>query len=92
MYKTELTALMAEKAGISKVQAKLALQAYVDAVQSTLVKGGAVTLIGFGSFKVQHRAARSNQTNPITLKPMYVPAAKIPKFKAGKAFKNALNY
>ena len=91
MVKTELIAHMATQAGISKAQAKLALQAYIDAVQTTLQKGGAVSMIGFGSFKVERRSARK-QINPRTLQPMIVPATKIPKFKAGKAFKNALNY
>jgi len=91
MYKTEMIAHMATRAGISKDQAKLALHAYMDAVQTTLIKGGAVTLMGFGTFKVQRRSARK-VNNIRTLQPMMVPASKIPKFKAGKAFKNALNY
>ncbi len=91
MYKTEMVAHMASQAGITKAQAKLALHAYIDAVQTTLQKGGAVSLIGFGSFKVQRRGVRK-QINPRTLQPMTVPATKIPKFKAGKSFKNALNY
>lgn len=91
MYKTEMVAYMAAQAGISKAQAKLALHAYMDAVQTTLQKGGAVSLIGFGSFKVQRRAEHK-QISVRTLQPIIVPATKIPKFKAGKSFKNALNY
>jgi DNA-binding protein HU-beta len=91
MYKTELIALMATQAGITKAQAKLALQAYVDAVQTTLQKGGAVSILGFGSFKVQRRAQRKNY-NIRTKQLEILPATKIPKFKAGKVLKNALNY
>ncbi len=91
MHKTEMINHIADQAGISKAQARLALHAYINAVQTTLQKGGAVSLIGFGSFVVQRRSARIS-TNPRTLAPMTVPASKIPKFRAGKAFKNALNY
>jgi DNA-binding protein HU-beta len=91
MYKTELIAHMATQAGISKTQAKLALNAYMSAVQTSLQKGGAVSLIGFGSFYVENRRAR-NGVNPRTMAPITTPAMKIPKFRAGKSLKNALNY
>ena len=91
MYKTELIAHMSAQAGITKAQAKLALNAYVDAVQTALQKGGAVSLIGFGSFYSESRSAR-NGVNPRTMVPITIPPMKIPKFRAGKSFKNALNY
>ena len=89
MYKTELIKHIASQAGLTKEQAKRALDAFTNTVQSTLQQGGRVTLLGFGAFKVSHRAAR-NGLHPGTQKPMRLPASKIPVFKSGKGLKNAL--
>ena len=75
---------------LSKKDAEKALKAFVDVVTDELKAGGKVQLVGFGSFEVADRAAR-NGVNPLTGKPMNVPACKAPKFKAGKALKEAVN-
>ena len=89
MYKTELIQHIAAQTGLTKDQAKRALNAFTDTVETTLQQGGRVTLLGFGSFKVSYRPAR-NGVHPGTQKPMRLPAKKIPIFKAGKGLKNAL--
>ena len=89
MNKTELVAAMADQAELSKKDAEKALKAFVDVITDELKAGGKVQLVGFGSFEVADRAAR-NGVNPLTGKPMNVPACKAPKFKAGKALKCAL--
>ena len=90
MNKSELVAAMADQAGISKKDAEAALKAFTDVVTDELKKGGKVQLVGFGSFEVSQRAAREG-INPLTKKPMNIPASKAPKFKAGKALKDAVN-
>ena len=90
MNKTELTAAMAEQAGISKKDAEKALKAFTDVVSEELKKGGKVQLVGFGTFEVSERAAREGR-NPQTGKAIKIEASKAPKFKAGKALKDALN-
>lgn len=90
MNKTELTAAMAEQAGISKKDAEKALKAFTEVVTDELKKGGKVQLVGFGTFEVSERAAREGR-NPQTNEPMPIPASKAPKFKAGKALKDMLN-
>ena len=90
MNKTELVAALAEQAGVSKKDAEKVLKAFTDVVESELKKGGKVQLVGFGTFEVSERAAREGR-NPATLQPIKIPASKAPKFKAGKAFKDALN-
>ena len=90
MNKTELVAALAEKAGVSKKDAEKVLKAFTDVVESELKKGGKVQLVGFGTFEVSERAAREGR-NPATLQPIKIPASKAPKFKAGKALKDALN-
>jgi len=90
MNKVELIAEIAEKAGISKKDAAAALKAFTDAVQAELKKGGKVQLVGFGTFEVTKRAARQGR-NPQSGETMKIKASKSPKFKAGKAFKDALN-
>lgn len=90
MNKTDLVAAIADDAGISKKDAEGALKAFIDAVTKELKKGGKVQLVGFGTFEVTKRAARSG-VNPLTKEPMNIPAAKAPKFKAGKALKEAVN-
>ncbi len=90
MNKTELVAAMAEQTEMSKKDAEKALKAFVDVVTSELKKGEKVQLVGFGSFEVTRRAAREG-INPLTGKPMKIAASNAPKFKAGKALKDAVN-
>lgn len=90
MNKTELIAAMAEQAGLSKKDSEKALKAFVDVVTGELKKGGKVQLVGFGTFEVSKRAAREGR-NPQTGKSMKIKASKSPKFKGGKALKDALN-
>ena len=90
MNKTELIDVIAKNADISKAAAGRALDATVTAVQQTLKKGNMVTLVGFGTFYVGKRAAR-NGRNPQTGATLKIKAAKVPKFRAGKALKDALN-
>ncbi len=90
MNKTELIAEIAKKAEISKKDAEKALKAFTDTVQAQLKKGNKVTLVGFGTFDVAKRAAR-NGINPRTKATIKIKASKAPKFKAGKALKDALN-
>ncbi|MCR5468823.1 MAG: HU family DNA-binding protein [Lachnospiraceae bacterium] len=90
MNKTELVAAMAEKANLSKKDAEAALKAFTDVVAAQLVKGDKIQLVGFGTFEVGQRGARTGR-NPQTGKEMTIPASKAPKFKAGKALKDAVN-
>lgn len=83
MNKTELIAAMAEKAGLTKVDAGKALNAYADVVKEQLAKGDKITLIGFGTFSVVERPARTGR-NPRTGKSIKIAAKKSAKFKAGK--------
>ncbi len=90
MNKTELVAAMSDKAGISKKVAEEALAAFTEAVTEDLKKGGKVQLVGFGTFEISERKARDGR-NPQNGKPMKIAASKAPKFKAGKALKDAVN-
>ena len=90
MNKTELIAAVAEKAEISKKKKKKALKAFIDVVTDELKAGGKIQLVGFGTFEVSERAAREGR-NPQTGKTMKIEACKAPKFKAGKALKDAIN-
>jgi DNA-binding protein HU-beta len=90
MNKTELIDAIAEKADMSKADAGKALTALIDTVSTTLAKGDSVTLVGFGTFDVKQRAARTGR-NPQTGAAISIAAAKIPGFKAGKTLKDALN-
>lgn len=90
MNKTELVAAIAEKAELSKKDAEAALKAFAEAVEQELVQGGKVQLVGFGTFEVSERPARQGR-NPKTGEAMEIAAAKAPKFKAGKALKDAVN-
>lgn len=90
MNKTELIAVVAEKAEISKKDAEKAIKALTEAVSEELVKGGKVQLVGFGTFEVAERAAREGR-NPKTGETMEIAACKTPKFKAGKALKDMVN-
>ena len=91
MNKTELIAAIAEKAEISKKDSEKALKAFVDVVTEQLKNDDKVQLVGFGTFEVSKRAAREGR-NPQTGKTMKIEACKAPKFKAGKALKDAINY
>jgi DNA-binding protein HU-beta len=88
--KTELIEHIAGSADISKAAATRALDAVIDAVKTTLKKSGTVTLVGFGTFSVGERAARTGR-NPRTGEEIKIKAAKVPKFKPGKALKDAVN-
>ena len=90
MNKTELVAAMAEKTGLSKKDAEAALKAFTDIVAEELKKGEKIQLVGFGTFEVSERAARTGR-NPQTGEEMTIAASKSPKFKAGKALKDSLN-
>jgi len=88
--KSELIDAIADSADISKAAAGRAVDAVVDSVTGALKKGDQVTLIGFGTFSVKERAARTGR-NPQTGAEIQIAAAKIPSFKAGKALKDAVN-
>ena len=90
MNKTELIAAIADQAELSKKDAVKALKAFVDVVTEQLKEGEKVQLVGFGTFEVSERAAREGR-NPQTGKTMKIAACKAPKFKAGKALKDAVN-
>jgi len=89
MTKGELVDAIAGAAGITKVDAEKALNAFTEAVTKSLKKGDAVGLVGFGTFSVSKRKARKGR-NPQTGKEINIPAAKVPKFKAGKGLKDAV--
>jgi len=88
--KSKLIDAIAKHADISKAAAGRAVDATMNAIQSSLKKGDIVTLVGFGSFYVGRRAARQGR-NPRTGATIRIRAAKVPKFRAGKALKDALN-
>jgi DNA-binding protein HU-beta len=88
--KTELIEYIANDADISKAAATRALEATFEAVKKTLKKGGTVSLVGFGTFAVGKRAARTGR-NPRTGETIKIEAAKVPKFRPGKALKDAIN-
>lgn len=90
MNKNELVTAMSEAAGISKADADKALGAFCDGVESALSKGDKVSLVGFGTFSVSARAARTGR-NPQTGKPIKIAAKKVAKFKAGKKLTDSLN-
>lgn len=90
MNKTELIEAIAASADISKAAAGRALDAMVDSVSGALKKGDQVVLVGFGTFSVKERAARTGR-NPQTGAEIQIAAAKVPSFKAGKALKDAVN-
>lgn len=90
MNKTELIAAVADNAELSKKDAERALKAFVDVVTSELKRGEKVQVVGFGTFEVSERSAREGR-NPQTGETMKIAACKAPKFKAGKALKDAIN-
>ena len=90
MNKTELVAAVAAKAEISKKDAEAAVTATFDAITAALAEGDKVALVGFGTFAVKERAARTG-LNPQTKEKIEIAASKAPVFKAGKALKDAVN-
>ena len=90
MSKQELVNYVADQTGLSKKDAEAAVSSVVDGVKSALVKGNSVTLVGFGTFSVSHRGARTGR-NPQTGATIQIPARKAPVFKAGKGLKDAVN-
>lgn len=90
MNKTDLVAAVAEATGASKKVAEAAVKATFDAVETALVKGDKVQIIGFGTFEVRKRDARTG-INPKTKETVKIAASKTPAFKAGKALKDAVN-
>ena len=89
MNKTDLIEHMAERADLSKSAAGRCLDAFMEAVSAALEKGDTVTLAGFGTFAVGTRAARSGR-NPKTGETLSIKAARVPKFKPGKALRDAI--
>ena len=89
MTKEELIAKMSTSAGITKVAAGTALEAFTAAVSASLKKGQRVSLVNFGTFSVSKRKARTGR-NPRTGEPLKIPAARVPKFSAGKELKAAV--
>lgn len=90
MNKSDLIKQIAERAGLTQAQATTALQAFETTVIDELANGREVALIGFGTFKVTDRAARTGR-NPQTGAEIQIAASKVPSFKAGKALKEAVN-
>ncbi len=90
MNKSELIEAIAASADIPKAAASRALDAMVESVTDSLKKGESVSLVGFGTFAIKERAARTGR-NPQTGQPIEISAVKVPSFKAGKALKDALN-
>ena len=90
MNKQDLIAAIAAKASLTKKDAEAALNAFTCAVEGALKKGDKVQLVGFGSFEVRKRAARTGR-NPQTGAEIKIAASKVPAFKAGKALKDAIN-
>ncbi len=90
MNKSELIDAIAEEADISKASAGRALDAVIDNITNAMKKDDSVTLVGFGTFTVRNRAARTGR-NPRTGEDIQIKAAKVPAFKPGKALKDAIN-
>ncbi|WP_066712576.1 HU family DNA-binding protein [Clostridium sp. Marseille-P299] len=90
MNKAELVAAIAEKTELSKKDSEKALKAFIDVVTEELTKGEKVQLVGFGTFEVSARPARTGR-NPQTKETITIAASKAPKFKAGKALKDVIN-
>lgn len=89
MNKKDLVKAIAEKLGTTQKDAEAALTATIDVITEALVRGDKVALVGFGTFEVVERAAREGR-NPATGEAMHIEASKAPKFKAGKALKDAI--
>ena len=89
MNTTELVAAVAAKAELSKKDAEAAVSAVLDSVKDALADGDKVSIVGFGTFAVKTRAARTG-INPLTKAPISIPESKVPTFKAGSALKDAV--
>ena len=90
MNKTELIDAIAEEAGLSKADAKKALEAFLASIEKTLKKGDKISLVGFGSWSVSEKPAREGR-NPKTVENIKIAAKKVVKFKAGAELSNAVN-
>ena len=90
MNKGELVAAMVKKSGLSRKHCETALDAFVEATGDALKNGEKVHLVGFGTFEVKERAARTGR-NPRTMEPVAIPASKQPVFRPGKAFKETIH-
>lgn len=90
MNKSELISALSKKTGLTKKQGAEVVEAFVETVKESLKDGEKVSIVGFGTFEVRERAARSG-INPQTKEKIEIPASKAPAFKAGKALKDALN-
>lgn len=90
MNKSQLVAQIAKAANVTQAEAERCLNAFTNAVSRALKGGDTVSLVGFGSFKVSRRAARTGR-NPRTGAPIQIAAANVPRFSAGKALKDAIN-
>ncbi|HHC72723.1 MAG TPA: HU family DNA-binding protein [Thiotrichales bacterium] len=90
MNKTELVEAVAQSSNLSKADAQRAVDAVIDSITEALAKGEQVSVVGFGTFLVRERAARTGR-NPQTGATIEIAAAKVPAFKAGKALKDAVN-
>ncbi|WP_025820775.1 HU family DNA-binding protein [Shewanella marina] len=90
MNKSELVAQMATKSGLTKAESARALQSFEQTIAEAMKDGQKVSIIGFGSFETSQRAARTGR-NPQTGKEIQIPAATVPKFKAGKQLKDCVN-
>ncbi len=89
MNKTELIAAVAEKVGMSKKDADAVVNAVIDTIVEEVAKEEKVQIVGFGTFEVRSRSERQGR-DPRTNSPITIPASKVPAFKAGKAFKDAM--
>ena len=89
MNKTELVEAVAKKAGIAKKDADKAVASFIDVVIGEVKKDNKVQIVGFGTFEVRTRCARQGR-NPRTKEPIDIPASKLPVFKAGRSFKDAV--
>lgn len=90
MNKSELVDSIAQSAGLTKEQAAKAVNAFTESVQGALQRGDDVALVGFGTFSVKERAARTGR-NPKTGEEIQIAASKVPSFKAGKGLKDSVN-
>ena len=89
MNKSKLVAVMAEKSGMSRKNCEAALDAFVEATEDALKNGDKVHLVGFGTFEMKERAARTGR-NPRTMEPVEIPASRQPAFRPGKALKETV--
>ncbi len=89
MNKAELVSMVADKAGLSKKDAEKAVAAVFDSIQESLTAGEKVQLVGFGTFEIRERGARTGR-NPRSGATIEIPASKVPAFKPGKALKDAV--